>query len=198
MNVDWIIKTIEDRQVLSKGRGDHDLNPGMGIPKDLKAAAVLMPLIVRDDSISMLFTERTDNLSHHPGQISFPGGRVEPADNTPKETALRETEEEVGIHHRHIQIIGQLDNYWTRTGFSVTPLVGIIVAPFSINPDPNEVANVFEVPLDFLMDPSNHKRHSRTYEGSIRHFYAITYKDFYIWGATAGMLIDLYGVLIGK
>ena len=170
----------------------------MSMPEKLTTAAVLIPLILREEGITMLFTQRATNLSNHPGQISFPGGQVEPTDDAPKETALRETEEEVGIHRRHIKIIGQLANYWTRTGFSVTPIVGLITPPFDITLNPQEVDQIFEAPLKFLMDPNNHKRHSRMYKKSMRHFYAITYKDFYIWGATAGMLIDLYGVLIGE
>ena len=198
MRVEWIIETFQARQDRSSGRGDHDLNPGMPLPDRLTPAAVLVPMIVREEGVTMLFTQRATNLSHHPGQVCFPGGHIDPEDGTPEETALRETEEEVGIHRQHIQIIGRLTDYWTRTGFSVAPIVGIITPPFDVNPDPHEVAQVFETPLDFLMDPKNHNRHSREYQGSIRHFYAMLYKDFYIWGATAGMLVDLYGVLMGE
>ena len=198
MQTDWIIKTFQARSDRSIGHGDHDLNPGIPPPEVLTPAAVLIPVVARGDGVTMLLTQRTNDLAHHPGQISFPGGHVERGDITPEETALRETEEEVGIHRRHIKIIGRLADYWTRTGFSVVPVVGVVTPPFDVKPDPSEVAEVFEVPFDFLMDPKNHERHSREYHGTTRHFYAMPYNEFYIWGATAGMLVDLYNVLVGE
>ncbi len=181
------------------GRGDHDLNPGMapgnGSGSKLIAAAVLVPLVDRVGGMTALFTQRTGHLANHPGQISFPGGHMDPGDVTPEETALRETEEEVGIERRHIEIIGRLDLYTTRTGFAVTPVVGLVQPLFEITPDAHEVEEVFEVPLGFLMDPSNHERHSREHMGVVREFYAMPYNGYYIWGATAGMLINLYDVL---
>jgi 8-oxo-dGTP pyrophosphatase MutT (NUDIX family) len=198
MNSDWIIDRFQDRHGRSTGRGDHDLNPGMPPPEELTPAAVLIPMVAREGGMTMLLTQRTNNLAHHPGQVSFPGGHVEDNDSTPEETALRETEEEVGIDRRHIHIIGKLANYWTRTGFTVTPVVGIVTPPFDILPDPSEVAEVFEVPLDFLMDSTNHERQSREYKGAVRQFYAMPYNGYYIWGATAGMLVDLHDVLVGE
>ena len=198
MQTDWIIKTFQAHSDRSIGHGDHDLNPGIPPPEVLTPAAVLIPVVARGDGVTMLLTQRTNDLAHHPGQISFPGGHVERGDITPEETALRETEEEVGIHRRHIKIIGRLADYWTRTGFSVVPVVGVVTPPFDVKPDPSEVAEVFEVPFDFLMDPKNHERHSREYQGTTRHFYAMPYNEFYIWGATAGMLVDLYNVLVGE
>jgi len=195
---DWIIETFQARQDRSKGRGDHDLNPGMGLPDKLTPAAVLIPLVARDDGVTMLLTQRTNHLAHHPGQVSFPGGHVDPTDGTPEETALRETEEEVGIDRRHITIIGRLADYKTRTGFAIAPIVGVVTPPFDVSPDPHEVAEVFEVPMTFLMDADNHERHSREYKGATRQFYAMPYNGFYIWGATAGMLVDLYNVLMGE
>jgi len=177
------------------GRGDHDLNPGMEPERDLVPAAVLVPLIDRADGVTALFTQRTGHLVHHPGQVSFPGGHMESEDKTPEETALRETEEEVGLHRRHVEIIGRLSLYTTRTGFSVTPVVAVVTPPFDISPDPHEVAEVFEVPLDFLLDSANHERHSRDYQGVERHFHAMPYNGYYIWGATAGMVINLYEAL---
>ncbi|MBT3910320.1 MAG: CoA pyrophosphatase [Rhodospirillaceae bacterium] len=162
---------------------------------DLVPAAVLVPLVERPDGITTMLTQRTNHLAHHPGQISFPGGHVDPGDGTPEETALRETEEEVGVHRRHIEIIGRLDEYRVRTGFSVTPVVGLLTPPFEVTPEAYEVAEVFEVPLDFLMNPDNHELHSRDYKGNTRKFYAMPYDDYYIWGATAGMLVNLYDVL---
>ena len=198
MTPDWIIETFQARQDRSKGRGDHDLNPGMGLPDKLTPAAVLIPLVARDDGVTMLLTQRTNHLAHHPGQVSFPGGHVDPTDGTPEETALRETEEEVGIDRRHITIIGRLADYKTRTGFAIAPIVGVVTPPFDVSPDPHEVAEVFEVPMTFLMDADNHERHSREYKGATRQFYAMPYNGFYIWGATAGMLVDLYNVLMGE
>ncbi|NQU60797.1 MAG: CoA pyrophosphatase [Rhodospirillales bacterium] len=179
----------------SPNRGDHDLNPGMKTSPDLTEAAVLVALVNRAAGITVLFTQRTDHLLTHAGQISFPGGHMETGDGSPQETALRETEEEVGLHRRHVEIIGRLDEYVTRTGFSITPVVGIVTPPFDISPDAHEVEEVFEVPLAFLLDPANHERHSREFEGRKREFYAMPYMDYYIWGATAGMLINLYEVL---
>jgi 8-oxo-dGTP pyrophosphatase MutT (NUDIX family) len=176
-------------------RGDHDLNPGMGIKSDLCPAAVLVPIVARAPGPTVLFTLRTANLAHHAGQISFPGGHMEVNDTRPEDAALRETEEEVGLDRRHIRVIGRLDRYITRTGFDVTPVVGLLTPPFAVAPDPTEVADVFEVPLDFLLDPANHQRHSRTVEGEMRHFYAMRWCDHYIWGATAGMLMNLYEFL---
>ncbi len=198
MTPQWIIERFQARQGRSSGRGDHDLNPGMAPPDRLTPASVLIPMVARDDGMTMLLTQRTNHLAHHPGQVSFPGGHVDAADGSPEETALRETEEEVGIDRRHIHIIGRLADYWTRTGFAIAPIVGVVTPPFDVSPDPHEVAEVFEVPLDFLMDPENHERHSREYKGKTRQFYAMPYNGFYIWGATAGMLVDLHNVLLGE
>jgi len=177
------------------GRGDHDLNPDMGVATELTPSAVLVPLVLRDNETTVLFTQRTTHLEHHPGQVSFPGGHVDPGDRTPDETALRETEEEVGLDRRHIEIIGHLDVYRTRTGFSVTPVVGLVTPPFEIDPDTHEVEEVFEVPLPFLLNTSNHERHTREIRGVEREFYAMPYNGHYIWGATAGMVINLYDIL---
>lgn len=179
-------------------RGDHDLNPGMGILDDLTPAAVLIPLVEREKQVMTLFTQRTSHLKHHAGQISFPGGHSDPEDRSAEDTALRETEEEVGLHRRHIRVIGRLDPYITRTGFSVIPVVGLVTPPFDIEPDPHEVEDVFEVPLAFLMDPANHQRHKREVNGTRRDFYAMPYHDRFIWGATAGMIKNLYDVLVGN
>jgi 8-oxo-dGTP pyrophosphatase MutT (NUDIX family) len=176
-------------------RGDHTLNAGLDPIKPLKPAAVLVPVVARDDELTVLFTQRTAHLVHHAGQISFPGGHVEPADGGPLATALRETEEEIGLDRRHVEVIGHLDTYVTRTGFVVTPVVGVVTPPFSLNPDAHEVAEVFEVPLAHFLDEANHLRCSAEFEGTIRYFYAMPYQSYYIWGATAGMLINLYEIL---
>ena len=177
-------------------RGDHDLTPGARPPTALTPAAVLVPLVDHADGLTVLLTRRTDHLAHHAGQISFPGGHIEPGDGGPEQTALRETEEEVGLPGSRIQVIGRLDRYVTRTGFDVTPVVGMIEAPLDLDVDPVEVAEVFEVPLDFFLDPANHQRMSRLFEGRKREFHALPYGDYFIWGATAGMLMNLYERLI--
>jgi len=162
-------------------------------------AAVLVPLIEHSAGFTVLFTQRTADLKAHGGQISFPGGRIEPTDTDVFAGALRETTEEIGLAGTHVEILGTLDPYVTVTGFEVTPVVGAVTPPFDLKPDPTEVADVFEVPLAFFLDPANHQRHSRTLSnGVVRGYYAIPFGDRYIWGATAGMLINLYEVLTAK
>lgn len=204
---EWIEQRLKTRRLvpkhpqlnvdLSRQPGDHSLNEGLAPVLPLKPAAVLVPLVERGETTTVLFTRRTAHLAHHAGQISFPGGHTEPHDECPKATALRETEEEIGVSRRHVQVIGHLDDYVTRTGFVVTPVVGLLTPPFDVEPDPHEVAEVFEVPLSFLMDECNHQRCSATFEGVIRHFHAIPYGEYYIWGATAGMLRNFYQILMG-
>lgn len=183
---------------LSVCRGDHDLNIGMEPLPPLKPAAVLVPLVDRPRQMSVLFTQRTAHLAHHAGQVSFPGGHIEAEDGGPAETALRETEEEVGIDRHHVRLIGHLDTYVTRTGFVVIPVVGIVTPPFTVRPDPHEVAEVFEVPLAFLLDPENHHRCTASFEGVERHFFAMPYGRHFIWGATAGMLVNLFHIVTGR
>lgn len=176
-------------------RGDHSLNAGLDPLPPLKLAAVLLPFVDRDGELSLIFTQRTAHLAHHAGQISFPGGHIEPDDGGPVETALRETEEEIGLDRRHINIIGRLETYVTRTGFIVTPVAGVVTPPFELAPDEHEVAEVFEVPLSHFLDPANHHHCSAEFEGVVRYFYAMPYQDYFIWGATAGMLMNLYEIL---
>ncbi len=176
-------------------RGDNDLNPHMPMPAQTKAAAVLVPLVLREEEITVLLTQRTDHLKAHAGQVSFPGGRVEKSDASHENAALRETEEEIGVTKDRIELVGHLDIYMTRTGFEVTPVVGFVRPPFTVTPDPFEVADVFEVPLSFLIDPTNHQRMCREDKGTKRQFYAMQYGERYIWGATAGMLVNLSELL---
>jgi 8-oxo-dGTP pyrophosphatase MutT (NUDIX family) len=178
-------------------RGDHDMNPGAPRRQPLTPAAVLVPLVERPQGMTVLLTQRTDHLDDHPGQISFPGGRAEAHDDGPVETALRETEEEIGLERRYVEVVGGLDRYETVTGFLVTPVVGLVTPGFSLTLDAFEVAEAFEVPLDFVLDPANHERHSRVIHDIPRHFYVLPYEGRFIWGATAGMLVDLHRKLSG-
>ena len=179
-------------------RGDHDLNPGMTPPSTaLRPAAVLVPLVDRAEGMSVLLTQRTAHLSAHAGQIAFPGGRLEPEDPDEVAAALRETEEEIGLPREHVTLVGRLDTYITGTGFEITPVVGIVSTPFTLTVDPFEVADVFEVPLAFVLDPSNHRRTERVFEERRRVFFVLQYQDRNIWGATAGMLVNLAEVLAG-
>jgi len=156
-----------------------------------KPAAVLVPLVNRHAGLTVLFTERSLDLPDHPGQISFPGGRIEPEDRDPGVAALREAQEEVGLPHERITLLGRLAEYDTVTGYRVTPVVGWVEPPFAVTPDPVEVADVFEVPLSFLLEPSNQQRHFRMIGDRRRDYYAIPYGERYIWGATAAMLLIL-------
>jgi 8-oxo-dGTP pyrophosphatase MutT (NUDIX family) len=183
------------RRSSSLVRGDHDLNPDMIAPPPLTRAAVLVPIVAHPDQLTVLLTRRTSHLHDHAGQIAFPGGRIEKTDADHADAALREAEEEVGLPRALTQIIGRLDTYQTRTGFEIVPVVGIVRPPFTLRPDPHEVAEAFEVPLDFLVDPANHRRDSRVYQGTERHFWAMPFGTYYIWGATAGMLVNLSEVL---
>jgi len=176
-------------------RGDHDLNPDLRPDGPLRPAAVLVPLVDRADGLTVLLTERTAHLHAHAGQISFPGGAFEPGDADAVAAALRETEEEVGLAPEQVEVVGRLDTYVTRTGFEVTPVVGLVRPPVLLRPDPFEVADVFEVPLDFILDPARPARHSLEFLGRPRFFYAFPYENRYIWGATAGMLYNLQEVL---
>ncbi|MBT9522194.1 MAG: CoA pyrophosphatase [Dechloromonas sp.] len=157
----------------------------------LTPAAVLFPIVLRDGGQTVLLTQRTAHLRDHAGQISFPGGRVEAEDLSPSHTALRETEEEIGLPRERIEILGFLPEYRTGTGFRVTPVVALVLPPFDLRPDPFEVAEVFEVPLAFLLDPANHQQHSLHYRGALRNYFAMPYGDYFIWGATAGMIRSL-------
>ncbi|HJS33800.1 MAG TPA: CoA pyrophosphatase [Alphaproteobacteria bacterium] len=178
-------------------RGDHDLNPDLAPTPPLTPAAVLVPIVDRAGAMTVLLTRRTGHLHAHAGQISFPGGRLEADDADAAAAALRETEEETGIDRARIEIAGRLDTYQTRTGFEITPFVGVVHPPFTLNPDRFEVAEVFEVPLEFVLDPANHQRHMRIERNIARYFYVVPFGEYFIWGATAGMLVNLYEALAG-
>jgi len=169
----------------------HDDYKSFGLPVENPAqAAVLVPVILRD-APTLLLTRRTDTLARHSGQISFPGGRSEADDLTPVETALRETFEETGIAPGFVTVAGYLDRYLIATGFDIQPVVGVVADGFALVPDPREVADIFEVPLGFLLDPANRRRESREIAGRQRSFYAFTYKEHEIWGATAAIIVNL-------
>jgi 8-oxo-dGTP pyrophosphatase MutT (NUDIX family) len=186
-----------DRQWVSP-LGTADLNPGQEVPSRLKPAAVLVPVVDRGVELTVLLTRRTDHLTDHAGQISFPGGRIEAEDATPEDAALREAAEEIGLAPERVRLLGRLESHVTRTGFKIVPVVGLVEPPFELVLDPFEVADAFEVPLAFLLDPANHQRHQRDVGGRTRHFHAMTHGDHYIWGATAGMLMNLYERLVER
>ena len=158
-------------------------------------AAVLIPLLLQPNGLSVLLTQRTTHLRDHGGQISFPGGRMDPEDAGPNETALRESEEEIGLERERVEIIGQLPEYLTVSGYSVTPIIGLVKPQAEYVLDEFEVADIFEVPLSFLMDPANHQVRVWQSEQGSRRFYSMPYEGRFIWGATEGMLRNLYHLL---
>ena len=163
-----------------------------------RRASVLVPIVARPDELTMLFTRRTAHLRNHSGQIAFPGGGAEPGDASAEATALREAHEEIGLEPARVEVLGRLSDYHTRTDYRVTPVVGLVAPPIELRLDAHEVEEAFEVPLSFLLDPANHLRQQREFQGRTVPFYAIAYRDYYIWGATAGMLINLYRFLAGE
>jgi len=179
-------------RLAARTRSDNDLNPDWDNHPEKRPAAVLSPIIKRAGGWSMLFTERAKETPAHPGQISFPGGRVQASDANAVETALRETSEEIGLERRFIEPVGAWDRYDTITGYRVTPIVGLVEPGFDLMLDPREVASVFEAPLDFLMDPANHQKRQAEFHGRQRLYWAMPYEGHFIWGATAGMIRALY------
>jgi 8-oxo-dGTP pyrophosphatase MutT (NUDIX family) len=187
---------LEAAEVREATRGDHDLNPGETPPSAaLRPAAVLVPLIDRADGMTVLLTQRTAHLSAHAGQIAFPGGRIEATDADAVAAALRETEEEVGLPRELVSVVGRLDTYVTGTGFEIIPIVGIVAPLHTLAIDPYEVAEAFEVPLPYILDSSNHNRTERESAGRTRVFFVLPYEGRNIWGATAGILVNLAEVL---
>lgn len=173
-------------------RSDRDLNPDYVPPAvALRDAAVLIPLVERPDGPSIILTQRTTTLAAHAGQICLPGGHREPEDASPEDNALRETGEEIGIDRSRIDVLGRLDTYVSVTGFRIVPIVGIVREPFTLAPDPAEVAEVFEVPLSVILAPGNPERHARNASDRPGWYHAFTYRRRYIWGVTAGILNNL-------
>lgn len=205
-DIEEFLARAEDRLLkevpLEPRRSDDDLNRHLAsvVPEDAdsRPAAVLVPVVKRRPEVSVLLTQRTDHLPSHPGQVAFPGGKIDDTDEGPVDAALRETQEETGVARHHVRPVGFLDAYQTRTGYRVVPVVAVVEPGFELRPEPGEVAAVFEVPLRFLMTPANHLTHERNYDGQPRRFYAMPYGERYIWGATAGMLRNFYDRLYGS
>ena len=187
---DWLVQALA-RPAPASARNMSDGFRLPGREGDPTLAAVLVPLVNRTEGLQVLLTQRSAALPDHPGQISFPGGRVESGDASLAATALREAAEEVGLPSSQVSVLGRLPAYETVTGYRVTPIIGWVEPPFSLTPDPVEVADVFEVPLAFLLDPANQQRHFRMLGTRRRDYWAIPYGERYIWGATAAMLLML-------
>jgi 8-oxo-dGTP pyrophosphatase MutT (NUDIX family) len=174
-------------------RSDRDLNPDWDErPAVLQPAAVLAAMVRRPEGWTVILQQRAHDTPAHAGQISFPGGRMHAEDSSPLETALRETEEEIGLARELVEPIGAWDRYETGTGFSITPIVGLVEPGFSLTLDPRETAEAFETPVAFLLDPANHERREAMWRGRLRAYYAMPYQNRFIWGATAGMIRALY------
>ncbi len=171
--------------------GDHRLNPASRasiVREGLRPAAVLVPVVDRPDGATVLLTKRTEKLKSHPGQVAFPGGRVDPGDVSVEAAAMREADEEIGLKADHIEIVGRLSDYYSGSGFRITPVLSVVRPGFTLTINPDEVDDAFEVPLHFLMDAANHQTDSRIWNNIERYFYTMPYDGRHIWGVTAGII----------
>lgn len=190
-----------DRLTREASHSDFDLNPTMAAETAALTptpAAVLAPVIRRPGGFTVLLTLRSSSMPSHAGQVSFPGGRVQPGDDGPLGAALRETYEETGIDPAFVTPLGGFGAYRTGTNYIITPVLALIEPGFTLRPDPREVDDVFETPLSFLMNAANHERHAREWQGLKREYYAMPWEGRYIWGATAGMIKALHDRLYGE
>ena len=178
--------------------GDHILNPDfLQDAAEYRDAAVLIPVVANEPEATVILTERTSHLSAHAGQIAFPGGKIDATDASPAAAALREAEEEIGLENSGVAVVGVLSPYLSRTGYRIVPVLARVEPGYRLTLNRNEVADVFEVPLAFLMTPANHKRASRTFLGRERYFYEMPFGERYIWGVTAGIIRGLYEQVFG-
>lgn len=188
----------EPRRAESEALGDHHLNPDFAMDGiSFRDAAVLIPVVARRPQATVILTERTPHLSSHAGQIAFPGGKIDPEDQTPAAAALREAREEIGLLSSMVESVGYLKPYLTRTGYRIVPVLGRVAPDHRITINPEEVADTFEVPLSFLMTSENHRRGSRPFKGTTRYFYEMPFNERYIWGITAGIIRGLYERVYG-
>ena len=189
LNEDVLLKIIKRSAGESS---DFDLNPALRqAGRILRPAAVLVPVIDSASGPRVILTKRSSQLKHHPGQIAFPGGKIDPQDVSPEAAALREADEEIGLARDHVRLLGRLPNHETVTGFSITPVIGVIEGDFITRPEAGEVAEVFDVPLGHLLNPQNYQIQHRPWLGQSRSYYAVPWGPYYIWGATARILYGM-------
>lgn len=196
----WVQKALLGNNAGARGaRSDFDLNVERDeariLAEPVRPAAVLVPIVLREEAATILLTRRADHLAKHAGQVSFPGGSVDDGDENAVAAALREAEEEVGLSADYVNVVGSLDQYRTGTGFEITPVVATISPGFELSLQEEEVAEAFEVPFEFVLNRKNHQRQSAVWQGRRRHYYAMPYGDYFIWGATAAMLVNLVDVM---